>query len=278
LTLEGPGDRVEVATRLIGLLRRRAEAGEPIAAGDLRYLVTKAVKQPEVLDADPAPVFITTHSGRRITAKTHNQRAYLDALVRNPVVVALGPAGTGKTFLAVAAAVIALRDRRVSRIVLSRPTIEAGERLGYLPGDMLEKVDPYFRPLYDALIEFLGASRFQQLLDKGTIEITPLAYMRGRTFNEAFMILDEAQNTTIPQLKMFLTRMGQGTQVVVTGDPTQVDLPDPGESALVTLPHILEQVRGIEFVNLGREDVVRHEMVQAIVEAYARFFSHEDRK
>ena len=279
LTLDGDPAQLRTLERLIAVLRRRAEAGDALGGAEIRTALGEIRLQPDELEArTAAPPLLLTHGGQPVKAKTHNQARYLETMGSHPVTVALGPAGTGKTYLAVARAVVALREKQVARIVLSRPTIEAGEKLGFLPGDLLEKVDPYFRPLYDALRDFLGGARFSQLLEKGVLEITPLAYMRGRTFNESFMILDEAQNTTIPQMKMFLTRMGYGSRAVVTGDPTQVDLPDPKDSSLVTLPEILAPVRGVGFIRLGRQDVVRHELVQAIVEAYGRYFNHEDRE
>lgn len=209
--------------------------------------------------------------GRSIRAKTPGQRKYVDAIERNTVVFAIGPAGTGKTYLAVAMAVKALREKKVARIILTRPAVEAGERLGFLPGDIAQKVDPYLKPLYDALYEMLEPEHFSRLMERGTIEVAPLAYMRGRTLNDSFIILDEAQNTTPEQMKMLLTRLGLQSQAVVTGDVTQVDLPEGQRSGLKVVQEILQGITGLEFVRLDAFDVVRHKIVQQIVEAYDRF-------
>ncbi|MBX5469753.1 MAG: PhoH family protein [Thermoleophilaceae bacterium] len=210
------------------------------------------------------------HRGLKVAPKTVNQKRYVDAIRRNTVTVGIGPAGTGKSFLAVAMAVAALSRREVNRIVLTRPAVEAGERLGFLPGDLMAKVDPYLRPLFDALYDMLEPERVNQHLERGVIEVAPLAFMRGRTLNDSFIILDEAQNTTAEQMKMFLTRLGFGSRMVVTGDITQVDLPREQRSGLVQVGEILEGVDDIEFVRFGGEDVVRHKLVQRIVEAYDR--------
>jgi phosphate starvation-inducible PhoH-like protein len=207
----------------------------------------------------------------RVAPKTVNQKHYLDAIRRSTVTVGIGPAGTGKSFLAVAMAVGALTRREVNRIVLTRPAVEAGERLGFLPGDVMAKVDPYLRPLFDALYAMLEPERVNQHLERGVIEVAPLAFMRGRTLNDAFVILDEAQNTTPEQMKMFLTRLGFGSRMVVTGDITQVDLERDQRSGLVVIGDILEGVEGIEFVRFGSEDVVRHKLVQRIVAAYNEY-------
>ena len=208
------------------------------------------------------------HRGKRITPKTVNQKRYVDAIRGCTITFGIGPAGTGKTYLAMALAVAALADREVSRIILTRPAVEAGERLGFLPGDMLAKVDPYLRPLFDALYDMLEADRLNAYIEKGTIEVAPLAFMRGRTLNDSFIILDEAQNTTPEQMQMFLTRLGFGSRVVVTGDVTQVDLPPDQASGLIQVREILARVDGIAFVEFGNQDVVRHVLVQRIVEAY----------
>ncbi|MFZ2957335.1 MAG: PhoH family protein [Candidatus Ozemobacteraceae bacterium] len=282
LVLHGSVEKVGLIKRFLRILQRRLEAGDVIENGELKRMLEEATGTPslvspvESLREDPYDELLTTHAGRVVRAKTANQQAYIDAIRNNDVTVSYGPAGTGKTYLAIAMAVRALRDRQVSRVILSRPTIEAGEKLGFLPGDLMEKVDPHFRPLYDALQEFLGVSRFQQLLRQGTIEITPLAYMRGRTFNEAFIVLDEAQNTSIRQMRMFLTRMGYGSKVVVTGDRTQVDLPNSRDSSLFTLPDVLGKVDQIAFIQLKDRDVIRHELVREIIRAYESYFHEGD--
>jgi phosphate starvation-inducible protein PhoH and related proteins len=214
---------------------------------------------------------LLTRRGRFIAPKTAGQKGYVDAIRRSTVTFAIGPAGTGKTYLAVATAVKALQDRDVSRIILTRPAVEAGERLGFLPGTLYEKIDPYLKPLYDALYEMMDAEAFQRLVERGTVEVAPLAYMRGRTLNDSFIILDEAQNTTPEQMKMFLTRLGFGSKVVVNGDVTQIDLPSGNRSGLVVVEEILQAIGGLEFVHLGARDVVRHKIVQDIVEAYRTY-------
>ena len=216
-----------------------------------------------------------TAKGRPIHPKTLGQKQYVDSVLHNTVTIGVGPAGTGKTYLAVAAAVAAFRDKQVNRIVLTRPAVEAGERLGFLPGDLQSKVDPYLRPLYDALFDMLGAETYQKYLERGNIEVAPLAYMRGRTLDDSFIILDEAQNTSREQMKMFLTRMGFGSKVVITGDITQIDLPTDKISGLKEAMKVLRDVEGVGICQLTQEDVVRHVMVQRIIEAYARY---EDRR
>jgi phosphate starvation-inducible PhoH-like protein len=213
-------------------------------------------------------VICMTYRGKPIRPRTTGQKKYVDAIRGNDVVFAIGPAGTGKTYLAVALAVAALKDATISRIVLVRPAVEAGESLGFLPGDLREKVEPYLRPLYDAFYEMFSPERFMKYVEKKVIEIAPLAYMRGRTLNDSFIILDEAQNTTPEQMKMFLTRLGFGSKAVVTGDITQIDLPVGKNSGLKVVQSVLKDIPGIEFVSLGRSDVVRHEIVQRIVQAY----------
>jgi phosphate starvation-inducible protein PhoH and related proteins len=210
------------------------------------------------------------HRGKKIAPKTVNQKHYVDAIRECTVTFGIGPAGTGKTYLAMALAVAALADRQVGRIILTRPAVEAGERLGYLPGTMLEKVDPYLRPLFDALYDMLDADRLASYMEKGIVEVAPLAFMRGRTLNDSFIILDEAQNTSPEQMQMFLTRLGFGSKVVVTGDVTQVDLPREQASGLIQVQDILGPLDGVAFVRFGHEDVVRHKLVQRIVEAYRR--------
>ena len=221
---------------------------------------------------------VTTHTGKPIRPKTAGQKGYVDSIRKNTIVFGIGPAGSGKTYLAVAMAIQALRAGDVSRIVLTRPAVEAGERLGFLPGDLAQKIDPYLRPLYDALYEMLEPETFQRYVDRGTIEIAPLAFMRGRTLNEAFIILDEAQNTTPEQMKMFLTRIGFGSRAVVTGDITQVDLPQGARSGLIVVQEILEGIEGVGFTRLDASDVVRHKIVQDIVEAYRLYAEDPSRQ
>jgi phosphate starvation-inducible PhoH-like protein len=215
-------------------------------------------------------VIATTVRGKRITPQSPNQRGYVDAIRNHDLVFATGIAGVGKSFLAVAMGVAALRDRKVARLILTRPAVEAGERLGFLPGDLQEKIDPYLRPLYDALYELMPQERFTRAMERGEIEVAPLGYMRGRTLNEAFIILDEAQNTTPQQMKMFLTRLGYASQAVVTGDVTQIDLERGQQSGLVAAREILRDVQGVSFVDFDEKDVVRHELVARIVRAYDR--------
>jgi phosphate starvation-inducible PhoH-like protein len=219
---------------------------------------------------------LLTARGKGITPKTIGQKRYVDAIRSSTVTFAIGPAGTGKTYLAVATAVRALQEHQVSRLILTRPAVEAGERLGFLPGTLYEKIDPYMRPLYDALFEMTGADTLSRLMERGTVEVAPLAYMRGRTLNDAFIILDEAQNTTPEQMKMFLTRIGFGSKAVVNGDSTQTDLQSGQASGLGVVQEILDGIEGIEFCHLGARDVVRHKIVQDIVEAYRRFGEQRD--
>jgi phosphate starvation-inducible PhoH-like protein len=207
---------------------------------------------------------------KEIRPKTLGQKKFIDAVRKNEIVFAIGPAGTGKTYLAVAIALSALKNKSVNRIILVRPAVEAGESLGYLPGDLLEKIDPYFRPLYDAIYEMMPSEKFQKYMERGIIEIAPLAYMRGRTLNDSFIILDDAQNTTLGQMKMFLTRFGFGSKIIINGDITQVDLPRKDNSGLIKISKVLENIKGIEFIYLNDQDVVRHRLVQEIIRAYER--------
>ena len=216
-------------------------------------------------------VLCITAKGKPVKAKTLGQKKYMEAIRKNTIVMGVGPAGTGKTYLAVAAAVAAFRDKQVSRIILTRPAVEAGEKLGFLPGDLQSKVDPYLRPLYDGLFDMLGAENFTKYQERGSIEVAPLAYMRGRTLDDSFIILDEAQNTTPEQMKMFLTRLGFGSKAVITGDITQIDLPDGKQSGLREALRVLDGVEGIAQCFLTEKDVVRHELVQRIVKAYAEY-------
>jgi phosphate starvation-inducible PhoH-like protein len=266
LTLEGDDGPVEAAAAVVGELSELIEQGHEIAPGTIEA-VTQA------LDAHESPARILEdvvwrHRSTKVAPKTVNQKRYVDSIRDNTITFGIGPAGTGKTFLAVALAAAALSRREVNRIILTRPAVEAGERLGFLPGDLMAKVDPYLRPLFDALHDMLEPERVSQYLERGVIEVAPLAFMRGRTLNDSFIILDEAQNTSPEQMKMFLTRLGFNSRMVVTGDITQIDLPRDQGSGLVAVSEILDGVEGIEFVRFGGEDVVRHKLVQRIVAAY----------
>jgi phosphate starvation-inducible PhoH-like protein len=266
LTIEGEDPNVAQARAVVDELAELVEGGHEIGPGTVDAVIA-ALDQAE----DIREVFedvVWRHRGKKISPKTVNQKRYVDAMRRHTVTFAIGPAGTGKTYLAMALAVAALSDREVGRIILTRPAVEAGERLGFLPGDMLAKVDPYLRPLYDALYDMLEPDRLAAYMDKGTIEVAPLAFMRGRTLNDSFIILDEAQNTSPEQMQMFLTRLGFGSKVVVTGDVTQIDLPREQASGLIQVQDILGAIDGIAFIRFGHEDVVRHKLVQRIVEAY----------
>ncbi len=256
-----------VITGMLALIQK----GESIDRGRIRYAIDLAKEgNPELIVDLADDVIAFTSRGKQIKCKTLGQKKYVNALKKNTVVFGVGPAGTGKTYLAVAMAVLAFKNKEVSRIILTRPAVEAGEKLGFLPGDLQNKVDPYLRPLYDALYDFLGSEGFKTLSERGVIEVAPLAYMRGRTLNDAYIILDEAQNCTIEQMKMFLTRFGEGSRVVVTGDITQIDLPQDKKSGLIHALKVLEDVEGIAEVHLTARDVVRHEMVQRIVRAYEK--------
>jgi phosphate starvation-inducible PhoH-like protein len=266
VTLDGEGQAVDAGETVVRELSDLIAEGHEIAPGTIEA-VTRA------LDAHESPARILEdvvwrHRSLKVAPKTLNQKRYVDFIRANTVTFGIGPAGTGKTFLAVAMAVAALSRREVSRIILTRPAVEAGERLGFLPGDLMAKVDPYLRPLFDALHDMLDPERVSTHLERGVIEIAPLAFMRGRTLNDSFVILDEAQNTSPEQMKMFLTRLGFGSKVVVTGDITQIDLPRDQKSGLVQVGEILSAVDDIAFVRFGGEDVVRHKLVQRIVEAY----------
>jgi phosphate starvation-inducible protein PhoH and related proteins len=259
-------ERMETALKeLLGMVRQ----GHHLTPADVSYIISQVVEGQSTGMADTlSKVIGTTHRGRPIKAKTLGQAKYLESLEKNSIVFGIGPAGTGKTYLAVVMAVRALRAKAVNRIVLTRPAVEAGEKLGFLPGDLQEKVDPYLRPLYDALYDLLGPETAQRYVEKGTIEIAPLAYMRGRTLDDSFIILDEAQNTTPEQMKMFLTRLGFGSQAVVTGDVTQVDLPRGHYSGLVEVQKILKGILDISFHYFTAADVVRNPLVQKIIQAY----------
>lgn len=269
--LEGSDEAIDLAERILLQLGSLAAAGHLVDAASVRTALQVVKEQPEVsLQSFFTDTEIRTAKGRVVHPKGPNQKRYLEAIRTHDFVFAVGPAGTGKTFLAMAMAIEALNSRLVRRIVLARPAIEAGEKLGFLPGDMIEKVNPYLRPLYDALYSLVGFDRASRLIDRGQIEIAPLAFMRGRTLSEAFVILDEAQNTTPDQMKMFLTRLGLGSRAVINGDVTQIDLEPGAKSGLVEASRILADVEGIAHIQFDRRDVVRHELVKDIVHAYER--------
>jgi phosphate starvation-inducible PhoH-like protein len=266
LTLEGDERRVADARVVIDELVELVEGGHQIGSHTVDAVLGTLEAGADVREVFDAVVW--RHRGKKIAPKTLTQKRYVDAIRHATVTFGIGPAGTGKTYLAMALAVAALHDRAVARIILTRPAVEAGERLGFLPGDLMAKVDPYLRPLFDALYDMLDPDRANALIEHGTIEVAPLAFMRGRTLNDSFIILDEAQNTSPEQMQMFLTRLGFGSRVVVTGDVTQIDLPREQRSGLVHVRDVLAGVDGIEFVEFGHADVVRHKLVQRIVEAY----------
>ncbi|CFY00861.1 PhoH-like protein [Syntrophomonas zehnderi OL-4] len=270
--IRGDKKEVDYALDLINSLVGIVENEQSLNINDITYISSLLTKGDKPKHQDiVSGTIITTARGRAIKARTVGQKRYIQAILRDDVVFGIGPAGTGKTYLSVVMAVRALRNKEVERIILVRPAVEAGEKLGFLPGDLIEKVNPYLRPLYDGLFDILGVEVAQRYLEKNVIEIAPLAYMRGRTLNNAFIILDEAQNTTPPQMKMFLTRLGFGSQMVITGDITQVDLPRDDHSGLIEIQNILSQVKGISFEYLTNEDVVRHPLVQRIVNAYEAY-------
>ena len=271
ILISGEEENTAIAQNVIEKLLMLIRKDEKIDRGRIRYAIDLAREGNSELILELADdVIAFTNRGKQIKCKTVGQKRYINALKHKTVVFGVGPAGTGKTYLAVAMAVLAFKNKDVSRIILTRPAVEAGEKLGFLPGDLQNKVDPYLRPLYDALYDFLGAENFRMLSERGAIEVAPLAYMRGRTLTDAYIILDEAQNCTIEQMKMFLTRYGEGSRVVVTGDITQIDLPIDKKSGLIHAIQVLSDVEGIEIVRLTARDVVRHEMVQRIVQAYER--------
>jgi len=276
ITIVGPDHEAERVGLLFEELIALLERGHELSASS----VDRSIELIKGHEATPTQVLgdvFLTGRGKGIAPKTLGQKRYVDAIRSATVTFAIGPAGTGKTYLAVATAVRALQEKQVSRLILTRPAVEAGERLGFLPGTLYEKIDPYMKPLYDALFEMMGADALPRMLERGTIEVAPLAFMRGRTVNDSFIILDEAQNTTPEQMKMFLTRLGFGSKAVVNGDVTQIDLPSGQTSGLVIVQEILHDIDGIEFVHLGARDVVRHKIVQDIVEAYRVFGEQQER-
>ena len=276
LKVVGDEEAADKAVRTLEGLLTIAARGESIDEQRVRYLIT-LVKEgnDDQVSRIAKDVVCISAKGKPIKAKTVGQQNYMKAIQANTITIGVGPAGTGKTYLAVAAAVAAFRERRVNRIILTRPAVEAGERLGFLPGDLQNKVDPYLRPLYDALFDMLGAKTFQKYQERGSIEVAPLAYMRGRTLDDSFIILDEAQNTTREQMKMFLTRLGFGSKIVITGDATQIDLPDDKVSGLKDAVRVLEGVKDIAICRLTSADVVRHALVQEIINAYEK---HEKKR
>ncbi len=266
LTLEGEQTAIDDAGAVVRELSELIEQGHEIAPGTIEA-VSRALDEHE----SPSQILedvVWRHRATKVAPKTVNQKRYVDSIRQNTITFGIGPAGTGKTFLAVALAAAALSRREINRVILTRPAVEAGERLGFLPGDLMAKVDPYLRPLFDALHDMLDPERVSQHLERGVIEVAPLAFMRGRTLNDSFIILDEAQNTSPEQMKMFLTRLGFNSKVVVTGDITQIDLPREQDSGLVVVADVLNEIEGIEFVRFGEADVVRHKLVRRIVAAY----------
>ena len=272
IALSGDPDKVELAKLTLEKMSEIIRRGETVDRTRIRYAIGLAEEgNADRIGEIMRDVIAITSRGRQVKCKTLGQRTYVDAIKQNTCTFAVGPAGTGKTYLAIAMAVVAMKNKEIERIILTRPAVEAGEKLGFLPGDLAQKVDPYLRPLYDALHEMLGLDAYQRLVERGAIEVATLAYMRGRTLNDAFIILDEAQNTTSEQMKMFLTRMGMGSKMVITGDVTQIDLPIGKKSGLVEALEVLKGVEDIGIVRLTHRDVVRHELVQAIVKAYEKY-------
>jgi phosphate starvation-inducible PhoH-like protein len=268
LTIEGDDEHVAGTRAVLDELVELVEGGHEIGPSTVDAVLGALDSAEDIREVFEDVVW--RHRGKKIAPKTVTQKEYVDAIRQHTVTFGIGPAGTGKTYLAMALAVAALHDRQVARIILTRPAVEAGERLGFLPGDMLAKVDPYLRPLFDALYDMMEADRLTTYMERGTIEVAPLAFMRGRTLNDSFIILDEAQNTSPEQMQMFLTRLGFGSKVVVTGDQTQIDLPRDQASGLIQVQSILDAIDGIGFVRFTHKDVVRHKLVQRIVEAYKR--------
>ena len=272
IVITGEPEKVDLAKltfeKLVEILLR----GENVDRTRIRYAIELAAEgKADRIGEIMRDVIAITYRGRQVKCKTLGQKQYVEAIRSNTCCFAVGPAGTGKTYLAIAMAVVAMKNKEIEKIILTRPAVEAGEKLGFLPGDLAQKVDPYLRPLYDALHEMLGVDAYQRLVERGAVEVAPLAYMRGRTLNDAFIILDEAQNTTSEQMKMFLTRMGMGSKMVITGDVTQIDLPAGKKSGLVEALEVLKNVEDIGVVRLTHRDVVRHELVQAIVRAYEKY-------
>ena len=272
LRISGEAEDVMHAAKAVQAMLTLSSRGEALGEQNVRYIIdmVRTGKEEQISEL-AGDVLCISAKGRPVKPKTLGQKEYIASVLKNTVTIGVGPAGTGKTYLAVAAAVQAFREKQVNRIILTRPAVEAGERLGFLPGDLQSKVDPYLRPLYDALFDMLGAETYQKYLERGNIEVAPLAYMRGRTLDDSFIILDEAQNTSREQMKMFLTRLGFGSKIVITGDVTQIDLPDGKPSGLQEAMRVLKKVEGIGICELTNADVVRHVMVQRIVKAYEEY-------
>ena len=276
IQIQGDRENAALAEQVIAKLIDLLHHGQTIDASRIRYGVALAREgRLDEMEEILTDVVAITHRGRRIQCKTLGQKEYVSAVRDSELTLAVGPAGTGKTYLAMALAVVALKNKEVERIVLTRPAVEAGEKLGFLPGDMTQKVDPYLRPLYDALYEMMGVESYQRLVERGILEVAPLAFMRGRTLSDAFIILDEAQNTTPEQMKMFLTRLGAGSRCIVTGDVSQIDLQKGKKSGLIEAMEVLSGVEGVRIVELTARDVVRHDLVQKIVRAYEAYESKE---
>jgi len=274
--ISGEGEAVDKAQRAVKVLLDLIQRGDPLSEQTIYYVISMVNQGTEdSLQQLSQNCVLITVKGKPVKAKTLGQQSYLDAINKNTLTFGIGPAGTGKTYLAVAMAVKAFREEQISRIILTRPAVEAGEKLGFLPGDLQDKVDPYLRPLYDALFEMMGPETFQRNLEKGSIEVAPLAYMRGRTLDDSFIILDEAQNTTPEQMKMFLTRLGFNSKAIITGDITQIDLPDHRRSGLIEAIKVLKKVDDIAIIRLSERDVVRHKLVQDIIKAYERYQNNE---
>lgn len=279
IIVSGAEANVDAAAAVVDSLEKMYNNGENISDQNVRYVISAVndgmQQQLEVLSSDCVCV---TFTGKPVKPKTLGQKKYVDSIRKNTIVFGIGPAGTGKTYLAVAQAVRAFKNHEIQRIILTRPAVEAGEKLGFLPGDLQNKVDPYLRPLYDALFDMMGAEAFQRNQERGYIEVAPLAYMRGRTLDDSFIILDEAQNTTPEQMKMFLTRLGFNSKMVITGDITQIDLADNKRSGLVEASRVLRNIEGIEQIKFSEKDVVRHKLVQDIVKAYEKYASEQSRR
>ena len=279
ISVKGEEVNIKLAVKLIEEVVEVIKKEKSIDFQKLKYFSDMLVSEnKEVIKSSLDQVIVTTANGKAIKPKTLGQKSYVSMINNNDVVFGIGPAGTGKTYLAVAMAIRAFKNNEVNRIILTRPAVEAGESLGFLPGDLQDKVDPYLRPLYDALFEIFGFETYQNLVEKGAIEVAPLAYMRGRTLDNSFVILDEAQNTTFEQMKMFLTRLGYGSKAIITGDITQIDLPRGKNSGLKSASRILRNVRGIEFMEFSGVDVVRHPLVQRIIEAYDKADKEKEKK